>query len=127
MGKSCSETRGQGDKGTRGRKPCAHVILNEVKDLVWDARSFTSFRMTRTPCLSSPCPLVTLSPCQVSRPDLHFALQVYAFLLHDPLADGRDEPQDVIGRRAGVGDDEVGVLGADLGAADAEAFQAGLV
>src|ERR1700742_4528780 len=45
------------------RHATRHVILSAAKDLTADARSFTSFRMTRPPSLFSPChPLILSSP-----------------------------------------------------------------
>src|SRR5688500_14180322 len=62
-----------------------------------------------------------------SSPDLHFALEQDLVLVVHLLADQLDEPQHVVGRAPGVGDDEVRVLRADLRAADAEALQPRLV
>src|SRR5581483_6942654 len=64
---------------------------------------------------------------QVSLPDRDLQLQLDVEPLLYAAADQVDQPEHVAGRRARVGDDEVGVAVAYLGAADARAGQAGLL
>src|SRR5690606_8148231 len=62
-----------------------------------------------------------------SGPHLHFGFEHDLVLLVYLFLDQLDELEHVIGPAAGVSDDEVGVLVADLGAADLETFQSRMV
>src|SRR5437868_591606 len=62
-----------------------------------------------------------------SRPNLHFTLQHELVLLVDFFPDDLDELHHVVGQTPRIGDDEIGVLGADFSAADPQTLQPGLV